>query len=35
MCEKAVKIEDPVKESLTWSDAPDESLLLDAKMNLM
>jgi len=26
MCEKVVKIEDPVEESVTWFDPPDESL---------
>jgi len=31
--ENAVKKEDPVEESLTWSDSHDESQLLDAKIN--
>jgi len=33
MCEKMHKKEDPVEESLTWSDSHDESQLLDAKIN--
>jgi len=30
---KCSKKEDPVEESLTWSDSHDESQLLDAKIN--
>jgi len=36
MCEEnAVKIEEPVEESLTWFDPPNESLLMDVSADVL